>query len=63
MNRTYLLLDGAQIENLPLQLHQLEEAPALHPLYRSTRYEPLADAGPVLIRLASDSRLERHFVE
>lgn len=61
MSQTYLLLDGAQIDDLLAQLYRLEEAPQPHLLYRQTRYQALADTGPVLIRLAADSRLERHF--
>lgn len=62
-SRQYLLLDGAQINNLLARLYQMEDSPALHWLYQGTRYEPLADAGPVLVRLVPESRLEQHFVE
>ncbi|MFY1055056.1 DUF4123 domain-containing protein [Ectopseudomonas khazarica] len=61
--RQYLLLDGAQIDNLLAQLYQLEDSPNLHHLYQGTLYDALADAGPVLVQLQPDSRLEAHFVE
>lgn len=61
--RQYLLLDGAQIDDLLLQLYRLEDSPAVQRLYQGTRYETLADAGPVLVQLAPGSRLEQHFIE
>lgn len=61
--RQYLLLDGAQIDDLLVQLYQLEDAPTLHQLYQGTLYEALANTGPILIELAPASRLEAHFTE
>ncbi|MDH1263448.1 DUF4123 domain-containing protein [Pseudomonas sp. GD03944] len=61
--RQYLLLDGAQIDNLLAQLYQMEAAPALHRLYQGTLYDSLADTSPTLIELSPDSRLEAHFTE
>lgn len=61
--RQYLLLDGAQIENLLAQLYQLEAAPALHRLYQGTLYDALADTSPILVELSPDSRLEAQFNE
>ncbi|MDH1279517.1 DUF4123 domain-containing protein [Pseudomonas chengduensis] len=62
-SRQYLLLDGAQIDNLLAQLYQLEDAPSLHRLYRGTLYEALADTGPILVELLPASKLEAHFSE
>lgn len=61
--RAYLLLDGAQIDNLMMQIYQLDESPECHALYLGTRYQALSDVGPVLARLVPGSRLEQHFVE
>ncbi|MBA4244998.1 MAG: hypothetical protein C0452_13850 [Pseudomonas sp.] len=61
--RQYLLLDGAQIDNLLAQLYRLDEAPSLHQLYQGTLYQDLADAGPVLVQLTHASKLEEHFAE
>lgn len=61
--RSYLLLDGAQIDNLLRQIYQLYEFPECHVLYLGTRYQPLSDVGPVLTRLIPNSRLEQHFFE
>lgn len=57
----YLLLDGAQIEDLMLTLYQLEHAPEFHWLYEGTRFAELADAGPILIATEDDSLLSQHF--
>ena len=57
----YLLLDGAQIEDLMQTLYQLEPAPEFHRLYEGTRYAELADAGPILIVTDQDSLLCQHF--
>lgn len=62
-SRQYLLLDGAQIDDLLAQLYRLEDNPSLHRLYRGTLYEALADNGPILVELAPASRLETHFTE
>lgn len=61
--RAYLLLDGAQIDNLMMQIYQLDESPESHALYLGTRYQALSDVGPVLARVVSGSRLEQHFVK
>ncbi|SFO69901.1 protein of unknown function [Ectopseudomonas composti] len=61
--RQYLLLDGAQIDNLLAQLYQLDDAPHLHRLYQGTLYQDLADIGPVLVQLSCANRLEEHFAE
>lgn len=61
--RAYLLLDGAQIDNLMMQIYRLEETPECHALYQGTRYQALSDTGPVLTRFMPDGPLERQFVE
>ncbi|MFI8581206.1 DUF4123 domain-containing protein [Ectopseudomonas khazarica] len=61
--RQYLLLDGAQIDNLLAQLYQLEDAPSIYRLYCSTLYEALADTGPILVELLPASKLKAHFTE
>lgn len=63
IHQQYLLLDGAQIDNVMTQLYQLEDSPAFHQLYQGTCYEELADLGPLLIRLRPGGRLEQHFAE
>lgn len=62
-SRQYLLLDGAQIEDLLAQLYRLEDNPSPQRLYRGTLYETLADTGPILVELSPASRLEAHFTE
>lgn len=62
-SRQYLLLDGAQIDDLLAQLYRLEDNPSPHLLYRGTLYEALADIGPILVELVPGSRLEAHFTE
>ncbi|WP_339650721.1 DUF4123 domain-containing protein [Halopseudomonas pelagia] len=57
----YLLLDGAQIDNLLQRIYELEPAPEPHLLYRQTRYAELADVGPVLVRTEPGSALHAHF--
>ena len=57
----YLLLDGAQIDNLMQTLYQLEPTPEFHWLYEGTRFAELTDAGPVLVATQPDSLLSQHF--
>lgn len=57
----YLLLDGAQIDNLQRQVFRLQEGADYVTLYRKTAYADLADCGPVLIKTTPDSPLLRHF--
>lgn len=57
----YLLLDGAQIDDLMHILYQLEPAPEFHRLYDGTRYAELAEVGPVLIATDHNSFLTQHF--
>ncbi len=59
--RHYLLLDGAQIDDLLQQIYRLELAPEFHVLYQQTRYAELAEVGPVLVETGHDSALTRHF--
>lgn len=58
---TYLLLDGAQIDDLLPQLYRLQGSPAVHLLYRQTAYTEWAESGPVLVRMASDAPFVQHF--
>lgn len=57
----YLLLDGAQIDDLFRRVYELEAAPEFHLLYQQTQYADLADVGPMLIRAESDSDLYSEF--
>jgi hypothetical protein len=57
----YLLLDGAQIDDLVAQIYQLEESPSLHLLYQQTAYEALADVGPVLVVCVPHGELAQVF--
>ncbi|WP_304641841.1 DUF4123 domain-containing protein [Pseudomonas sp.] len=59
--RHYLVLDGAQIEDLHRQIYELEPAPEFFLLYHQTRYSELADVGPVLVRAEPGSPLETEF--
>src|SRR5690606_25005052 len=60
---TYLLLDSAQIDDLLVKIYQLEATPEIHLLYQRTRYQSLADVGPLLVRLFSGGQLELYFLE
>lgn len=57
----YLLLDGAQINDLIQIIYQLEPAPEFSRLYDGTRYAELADAGPILIATNRGSLLNQYF--
>lgn len=57
----YLLLDGAQIENLSGRLYNLEATPSIELLYQRTAYADLADVGPLLIALDPGSELAQVF--
>lgn len=59
--KNYLLLDGAQIDDLAAQIYKLEDAPALHVLYQYTAYEALAEAGPLLVAVHPHSELAQVF--
>lgn len=61
ISKSYLLLDGAQIDGLIARLYALEDAPAVHPLYLQTVYEALADVGPMLVLLNPNSELAQVF--
>lgn len=58
---TYLLLDGAQIDDLLPQLHRLQGSPSMHLLYCQTAYAEWAESGPVLVRVEPDASLAQHF--
>src|SRR5690606_6620085 len=57
----YLLLDGAQIDDLIQIIYQLEPTPEFSRLYDGTRYAELADAGPILIATNRGSLLNQYF--
>lgn len=58
---TYLLLDGAQIENLLPLIYQQQESPLAYRLYQQTAYAEWADSGPCLVRVEPDEALMQHF--
>ena len=58
---TYLLLDGAQIDDLMPQLFRMQDSLSMHLLYRQTAYAEWAESGPLLIRMEPDSPLAEHF--
>lgn len=60
-NQSYLLLDGAHIDNILKRIYDLEPAPEFHLIYQQTRYAELADVGPVLVRAEQGSALLREF--
>ncbi|MBU3056395.1 DUF4123 domain-containing protein [Pseudomonas indica] len=58
---TYLLLDGAQIDDLVPLIYRLQDSPSVHALYQHTAYAEWADSGPFLIRIEPGEPLARHF--
>lgn len=60
-NAHYLVLDGAQIDDLYAHLYSLAEPPDIHPLYQNTAYAALADVGPVLMAFQPNSPLAQTF--
>ncbi len=61
MMQRYLLLDGAQIDNLPEWFARLQHFTPTYPLYLKTAYAELAERGPVLIPLLAESGLLKTF--
>jgi hypothetical protein len=59
----YLLLDGAQIENLPARLYSLDDSPVVEWLYHATPYQAVFDVGPALVVLRTNSALEQAFTD
>lgn len=59
----YLLLDGAQIENLPVRLYSLDDNPVVEWLYHTTPYQVVFDVGPTLVVLRANSGLEQAFMD
>lgn len=59
----YLLLDGAQIENLPARLYSLDDNPIAEWLYHATSYQAVFDVGPALVVLRTQSALEQAFMD
>lgn len=59
----YLLLDGANIENLPSRLYSLDDNPTLEWLYHATPYQAVFDVGPALVVLKTNTPLEQAFKE
>ena len=60
---SYLLLDGAQIDQLVAQIYTLEAEPSLYLLYQHSAYAALAEVGPVLVRVEPHTPLAAHFSE
>lgn len=58
---TYLLLDGAQINELLPCIYGMQNDASVHLLYQRTAYAELAEYGPYLVRTAPDGALTRHF--
>lgn len=58
---SYLLLDGAQINDLAARIYGLEESPSLHLLYQQSAYEALAEVGPLLVAVRPHSELAQLF--
>ena len=59
----YLLLDGAQVDNLIARIYEVEPVPNIHLLYQRTRYEELADVGPLLVAVQPASELVNTFAQ
>ncbi|GAB7532485.1 DUF4123 domain-containing protein [Pseudomonas sp. 3A(2025)] len=63
MRNTYLLLDSAQIDELPQFLLSLGQFMPCHPLYLTTVYAELADCGPLLVPVVPGSQLALSFIQ
>ncbi|TDF82304.1 DUF4123 domain-containing protein [Pseudomonas sp. H9] len=61
MNQAYLLLDGAQIDDLPSRLLELTGSTPYHMLYQHTAYSGLLAVSPLLVPVIPDSPLAQHF--
>ncbi|WP_339437858.1 DUF4123 domain-containing protein [Pseudomonas sp. EA_15y_Pfl1_P104] len=61
MNQAYLLLDGAQIDNLSERLLYQGENTKFQSLYQHTAYNKLADIGPILVPVSPSSPLAHIF--
>ncbi|RMO98434.1 hypothetical protein ALQ33_02761 [Pseudomonas syringae pv. philadelphi] len=61
MNRTYLLLDAALIDDLAQRLLHMKQFALCQPLYVNTAYETLADCGPMLVDVTSNRPLQEMF--
>ena len=63
MNQAYLLLDGAQIDNLSERLLDQGKNTKFQSLYQHTAYNELADIGPILVSVFPGSPLARIFAQ
>ena len=61
MNQAYLLLDGAQIDNLAERLLDQGKNTKFQSLYQHTAYSKLADIGPILVPVSPSSPLAHIF--
>lgn len=61
MNQAYLLLDSAQIDNLPNRLFELVGSTPYHSLYLNTAYSALVTLSPVLVPVTPGSPLADTF--
>ncbi len=59
----YLLLDGAQFENLPAIIYSYDEQPTVTALFAGTYYEPAVKAGPYLVHVAKENALFNWFMQ
>lgn len=58
----YLLLDGAQIDNLIKTIYQLNKSPELDILYLNTPYAELQELSPVLVKVEINDKLYQKFI-
>lgn len=61
MSQAYLLLDGAQIDNLPHRLFELGCTMTYQALYQHTAYSGLLNISPVLVPVEAHSALAQTF--
>ncbi|MAB24656.1 MAG: hypothetical protein CMK78_09960 [Pseudomonadales bacterium] len=54
VKRSYLLLDGVSVENLPQKLYQWSDNPVFEPLYLQTSLQELVDLSPCLIEVGGE---------
>ncbi|KIQ37857.1 DUF4123 domain-containing protein [Pseudomonas viridiflava] len=61
MSRSYLVLDGGLINDLPQNLLRMEHFALCHPLYQSTAYEAIVECGPMLVEITTNETLQKLF--
>lgn len=63
MRRSYLVLDGGLINDLPQNLLRMKHFAFCHPLYLNTAYETIVECGPMLVETTTNVTLQKIFKE